>query len=387
TFMQFSDGVNFLADGIGREIFEGLCADGGRGSEEGDDTIVWITTRVEVLKRLYDSLITQSGVQFSFHTQVVGIEKSSDSRVTHTICSAKSGLFAVEAGVFIDCTGDADLAALAGAQCEKGDPEGNMMPGTLCSLWADVDWDAVHRDGRWAQSVLQSVIEAGGFPVPDKHLPGMARVGEHLGGGNIGHTFGVDGTDEVSLTEALITGRKLMLDYERFYKKHMTGYEKMELVMTGSLLGIRESRRVTGDYVLCLDDFKTRAVFDDEIGRYCYPVDIHASKPDSAQFAAFEKEFESLRYGPGESYGIPYRALIPQGLDNVLVAGRCISSDRYIQGSVRVMPGCFITGQAAGVAAALAAKRTDANTRAISIEELQGKLRDMGAYLPNFHAR
>ena len=97
------------------------------------------------------------------------------------------------------------------------------------------------------------------------------------------------------------------------------------------------------------------AVFEDEIGRYCYPVDIHASKPDIKSFKEFEEQYrKTLRYQKGESYGIPYHTLVPKGLSNVLIAGRCISSDRYIQGSIRVMPRCYITGQAAGVAAAIA---------------------------------
>ena len=140
----------------------------------------------------------------------------------------------------------------------------------------------------------------------------------------------------------------------RFYKEYLKGFERMELVASGSLLGIRESRRILGDYVLNLEDFKRRAIFDDEIGRYSYPVDIHASRPGEKEYKQFEEEFRTLRYDKGESYGIPYRTLTPRGLENLLVAGRCISSDRYLQGSVRVMPGCFITGQAAGVAAALA---------------------------------
>lgn len=387
AFMQFTDGVNFLADGIGREIYDRLRAAKGSGPDDGEENrYLCVAIRAEVLKRVYDSLMADSGAEFAFQTQVIGIEKSSEGKVTHAICAAKSGIFAVEAKVFVDCTGDGDLAVLAGAGYEKGDADGSMMPGTLCSLWADIDWASVRADGRWAQSVLQSVIDQGEFPVPDRHLPGMYRIGTHVGGGNIGHTFGVDGTDERSLTQAFVYGRRLALDYERFYKEHLRGYEDMELVATAPLMGIRESRRIAGDYVLCLDDFKARACFDDEIGRYAYPVDIHAAKPDADHFAAFEKEFEALRYGPGESYGIPYRSLVAQGLDNILVAGRCISSDRYIQGSVRVMPGCFITGQAAGVAAALAAG-ADGDVRAVRIEELQSKLSDMGAYLPNFGGR
>ena len=86
-----------------------------------------------------------------------------------------------------------------------------------------------------------------------------------------------------------------------------------------------------GDYVLCLDDFKSRAVFPDEIGRYNYAVDIHAAKPDLASYKKYAEAFKNLRYGKGESYGIPYRCLVPRKLTNVLVAGRCVSTDRYMQ--------------------------------------------------------
>jgi len=133
---------------------------------------------------------------------------------------------------------------------------------------------------------------------------------------------------------------------------------------------------------LNLNDFQARAVFADEIGRYAYPVDIHASDPSAETHAKFMEAFQSLRLNPGESYGIPYRTLTPKGLSNVLVAGRCISTDRAVQGSVRVMPGCYITGQAAGVAAALASRK-DLDVHAVDVTEVQGRLKEMGAYLPN----
>jgi hypothetical protein len=124
-------------------------------------------------------------------------------------------------------------------------------------------------------------------------------------------------------------------------------------------------------------------VFDDEIGRYSYPVDIHIARPDRESYETFRKEFTSLRLGKGESYGIPYRILTPRGLDNLLVAGRCVSTDRNMQASIRVMPGCYITGQATGLAAAMAVQQT-ATTRGIDVKDLQTRLKAMGAYLPNY---
>lgn len=382
AFMQFGDGENFLAAGFGQEVLTRLQAIGGT-TPERDGVTGSFPIRAEVLKRLYDEMLVEAGVTFGLHTNLVAVECDA-GHVSSAICWGKSGLFAVRAKLHVDCTGDGDLAAWAGAPFEKGDEHGDMMPGTLCQLWADVDLKAFGKSGVGPQNArIDDACDDGVFTYRDKHLPGIWAVMPGIGGGNVGHTFGVDSTDERSLTDALVWGRKLVCEYERYYKEYLAGFENMKLVGTGSLLGVRESRRITGDYVLCLDDFKSRAVFDDEIGRYSYPVDIHVSRPDDeAEYQRFMKEFEELRYATGESYGVPYRTLVPCDLGNVLVAGRCTSTDRFLQGSIRVMPGCYITGQAAGMAAALAVE-TGTDARGVDVGELQGRLKGMGAYLPN----
>ncbi len=375
-FMPLTDGVHMLAGGVGEDVLRRLKKAGGTGP--GSD----VTIRAEVLKRVYDDLLLEAGVGFLFQANLIAVE-AEGGKVLAAVLAGKSGLFAVKARMYLDCTGDGDLAAWAGAPFEKGDAQGNMMAGTLCSLWADIDWEAVRRGGLGTgEKRLEDAFRDKVFTIEDRHLPGMFRVGERTGGGNIGHTFGLDSTDERSITEALLHARKSLLEYERYYKEYLKGFEQMELVSTGSHLGARESRRIVGDYVLNLDDFKSRAVFADEIGRYNYAVDIHAAKPDVASYQQYAKDFRSLRYGKGESYGVPYRSLVPQKLSNVLVAGRCISTDRYMQSSIRVMPGCFITGQAIGVAAAIAASG-GGDARAVAVAELQRRLKAMGAYLPN----
>ncbi|MBN2311648.1 MAG: FAD-dependent oxidoreductase [Candidatus Hydrogenedentes bacterium] len=376
VFMQFSDGENFLAGGVGREVLTNLQEAGGTGPAGG------ATIRAEVLKRVYDDMLLKAGVDFTFETTLVDIE-AAEGTVSLAVLAAKSGLFAVRAKHYVDCTGDGDLAAWAGAPFEKGDEEGNMMAGTLCSVWADVDWERARAYGMQNQQTrLDDAFKDKVFTVEDRHLPGMWRIGERLAGGNLGHTYGVDGTDERSVTEAVIWARKLILEYERYYKEYLEGFEDMTLVTLGAMHGIRETRRILGDYVLNLEDFNQRATFDDEIGRYSYPVDIHAGKSGNTAYEVFAKEHKELRYGKGENYGIPYRSILARGLSNVLVAGRCISTDRYMQSSVRVMPGCFITGQAAGVAAALAAEK-GTDTRGVAVDELQGRLKELGAFLPN----
>jgi hypothetical protein len=381
-FCVFGDSVNFYADGVGRRVYDEVYAREATSSAPGCMSPV---IHAEALKRIYDDLIVASGAAYQLMTQIIGIEQDGPN-LTHVICWGKSGLFAVAAKAFVDCTGDGDLCAWGGAPCEKGDDSGGLMPGTLCSLWSGIDWErvqAARAEGLRDDSQCPRAIADGIFTIGDKHLPGMAMTSqEGLGGGNIGHTFNVDNTDERTVTQGLVWGRKLMLEYERYYKEYLKGFEQMRLVATGSLLGIRETRRVMGDYRMVLEDFQQQSVFPDEIGRFNYPVDIHASTNDEAAHKKFLEEFTTLRYQAGESYGIPYRALVPQGLDNVLVAGRCISSDRYLQSSVRVMPGCFITGQAAGVAAALAAAGGH-GTRQVDVAELQQRLKKLGGFLPN----
>lgn len=385
-FMPFGDGVHTLAAGIGTEVLERMLAVCGR--RPGDTTDYRLRGEygidAEALKRVYDDLVRDAGVAFAFFTHLIDAEREGD-RLQTGLFWGKSGIFAVEAAVWIDATGDGDLAFLAGAPCEQGDAEGRMMPGTLCSRWTHVDFEQAVADGlRWGHGAhVEQAWKDGVLPVCDKHLPGVWPVRGDLVGGNIGHTFGVDGTDERSLTRAMVEGRRQMVAYGDYYRRYLkSGFSRMELAVTGELPGIRETRRVMGDYVLILDDFLRRATFDDEIGRNNYAVDIHVMRPDDeAEFARFNREFNTLRMKPGESYGIPYRALTPRGLRNLLVAGRCISAAREMQASIRVMPCCFVTGQAAGVAAAMAAAAGD--TRALAAGELRRRLRRLGAYLPD----
>jgi hypothetical protein len=376
AFMTFSDGTNFLAGGIGREVLDALR------SAEGTVPVDGKGIRAEVLKRVYDQMLIDEGVRFAFHTHLVDVVET-EGHVHQAICTGKSGMFAIEAKAYVDCTGDGDLSVFAGATFEKGDAEGSMMPGTLCSLWGGVDWKTIRESGLGTgNSRIEDAFRDGVFTLEDRHLPGMWRVGDAIGGGNIGHTFGLDGTCEESLTRAYIWGRKSLREYEQYYKTYLKGFESMELVATGSLMGVRESRRIVGDYVLNIDDFDPKSTFDDEIGRYSYPIDIHIAKPDKESYDKFYKEFTSLRLGKGESYAIPYRILTPAKLTNVLVAGRCVSTDRNMQASIRVMPGCYITGQAAGIAATMAVAEGK-SVHDIDVGELQSKLIAMGAFLPN----
>lgn len=375
AFMQFNSGDIFLAEGIGREVHTYL-------REKAPECYLPYCPNsipIEILKLCYDEMMQNCGADFSFFTSVLDVQMK-DNAIDAVICSSKQGLFAVKAKMYIDCTGDGDLAFRAGAECRKGDDEtGEMMAATLCALWEGADFSKMDQP---QASRLEDAFRDRVFTNEDRHLPGMWRIKEGVVGSNAGHIYDVDGTDSDSLTGAMLASRKQIREYRRYYREYLHGYENLELVISAPQIGIRESRRIMGEYILNLNDFMNRASFDDEIGRYCYPVDIHAGRNTNEGYQKYKQEFTNLRYKAGESYGIPYRALVAKGLDNLLMAGRCISTDRYMQSSVRVMPGCYITGQAAGAAAAIASE-TGCAAKDVDIRRLQKQLKSMGAYLPN----
>ena len=377
TFVSFTDGLHFMAGGIGREVYDWCVAENPAGVRYNHSNNIGIPA--EGLKRFYDELVTQAGVEFLFFATMVDVI-GTDGHVDAVVVAAKSGLYAVSAKVFVDATGDGDLCARAGAPWEMGDENGVVMSSTLCSLWVDVDWEEPY-EAQNAQ--LERAFADHVFSWEDRHLPGIFATGEHTGGGNIGHSFGVNGTEEADLTRGMVEGRRILPEFVRYYRDYVGGaFRDAYPVATGAVLGVRESRRILGDYVLTIEDFHNRSSLEDEIGRYSYPIDIHIPVPTKEAYEAFEKEHSTMVYREGETYGIPYRTLLPRELGNVFVAGRCVSTDKKMQSSIRVMPGCFITGQAVGVAAAMCAEEGK-ETREVPVGILQDRLVAMGGYLPN----
>ena len=373
-FATFSDGEKCIAKGIGWDI---------RQSVSKDKPLEWNWTPIdaEELKRTYDKLLVEHGVEVLFFTTLYDVIVE-NGKVEELILGSKTGLFTAKAKIYIDCTGDGDLCAFGGADFAMGDENGDVMGQTLCSLWANVDWS--NRPPYNDNTFVDKAVEEGALSARDKHISGFFYRGNGLAGGNIGHIYLKNPTDEKELSLGMIQARQSLVEYENYYKKYLGyGYENASICATAPMLGVRETRRITCDYTLGVRDFLNRAVFEDEIGRYSYAIDIHEKNDSSEEHTRFEKEFQhDYRYKVGESYGIPYRCLIPVSFSNVLVAGRCVGTDREMQGSIRVMPSCFLTGQAAGTAAALAVESE--NVRSISIKQLQKALLALGAYLPNF---
>ena len=367
--MNFDDGVRFISGGFGREVYDRL----GYSHEYKRS---WHNVRIEKLKRIYDDMILESRVDLLLYTSLVDAV-SEGGRVKYILVSTPSGPVAIVGRVFIDATGTGLLSALAGAEFSYGDGEGRTMSATVCSLWGGVDFERKPRDADFYEAAYADGV----FSYYDNALPGIKRnfpeVG--VGGGNVGHAFGVDDRDARSMTEATVSARRTMSEYERFYRGYVPGCERATLLRTADYIGIRESRRIRCEYELCADDFRRTEPFYDEIGRYSYPIDIHPMTADAEGMKNFYKSV-SIKHEDGETYGIPYRALVVRGFDNLLVAGRSISADRSMQASARVIPCCYITGQAAGVGAAIAVASGCA-ARDVDVRELQSRLKNLGAYI------
>lgn len=379
-FMQWGDGVRDLACGFGTRFRDRLRAVGGMpGQGQAFD--------FEVVKREYDRVMVESGADFLFHVRVIDVIVE-DGAIRGAICASPSGVWAVRAKVFVDATGNGDVAAQAGVPFEKGDAAGHLMPASLLSAWDGIDWARWRREAPPGPqpfgAALARAAADGLFKEPDLHMTGLYAFADGYATANVGHVFGLDGTDDRSLTKGYLRGRESMQEYQRYFREYLKrGLENARLVETAALMGVRETRRIRGDYVMTLDDYMKRAVFPDEIGRYAYPIDIHPSSADKAAYERHREEFDRLyKYGKGESYGIPYRILCAKGVRNLLVAGRCVSTDQKVQASIRVMPACYVTGQAAGFAAAMAAGGAG-DVHAIDVARLQRNLADFGAYLPN----
>ena len=325
-------------------------------------------------------MVIESGVKLLLFTKVIDVIMK-ESEIDCAVVSSKSGIYAVKARFYIDCTGDGDFSVKAGADFEFGDENGVTMPATLCSFWSGIDFEnKVLPDGYKVGDAYMK----GTLSQLDLLLPGIKETDRTtgVGGGNVGHAFAVDDTDEEKLTKAMINSRKIVAEYQDYYREYVPGCEKANLCVTSNVLGIRESRRIVCDYKMNYMDYVNRAVFEDEIGRYNYPIDIHPKAPDQESIDKFVKD-TALKYQEGESYGISLKALSVKKVNNLFVAGKCISADREMQASMRVMPCCFITGQATGVASAVCID-DGTDSHSVNYKKVQEKLIDMGAYLPNY---
>jgi hypothetical protein len=392
-FCGYHDGEKIIARGIAEKILL-ACRDNVPHFKKAmsENPLSSPGIDQEFLKRIYDDMLVEAGVDILFGTQLCGVEMADSNKIDAILASNKSGVSAFRASVYVDCTGDGDMAAWAGADFEKGDENGSLQPATHCFAITNIDEYAFENGAHIhffdPDSPIHKAVHSSKYPLIEELHSCLRQIGPKTFGFNTGHLFDVDNTDPENLSKALIHGRKMAAQYRDAFAEFHPAFKNSFLCCTGSLMGIRETRRITGDYVLTADDYLERRSFSDEICRNAYGIDVHFSKEIALSFP--HKSIEEVKgiiskrtkhYEKGESFGVPYRCLTPKGMDNILVAGRCISSDRQANGSIRIMACCLNTGEAAGIAAAMACRET-CNVHDVDTNELRERLLDNGAYLP-----
>ncbi|UKS27137.1 FAD-dependent oxidoreductase [Paenibacillus sp. HWE-109] len=378
AFCPYSDGEKPVIRGIGLELLDKMKqAAGDDFLRHYKDQLDWVPIDVETLKRVYDAELLASGAKVLFHTIADQVLLEGD-RISGLVISNKSGRSVIQAKLYIDASGDADLAALAGVPFLSGGEHGELQPGTMCYVVTGVDRARFEQylvetdDNNQIEKTVMKAQQNGDLPEGRKRISGMAWITDSVVGFNFGHIFGIDGTNAEDLTRAAIEGRQLIDTQLRFLRKYVPGFEHIFLAHSGDQIGIRETRRIQGDYTLVVEDFLTMRSFEDDIARNSYFIDIHLANASSTM---------TIKHLPkGKSHGVPFRCMLPQGKSNLIVAGRSVSSDRPVQGSLRVMPNCFAMGEAAGVSAAMASS-AGIGFREVSIPELQNKLIAQGAWL------
>lgn len=383
SWCPFWDKEKIIYKGIAEEIFLESRAQLDNYNENMYD---WVPIDPEGLKLIYDSKVTESGADVLFNTCLTYVDQN-QGEVQAIIVSNKAGLAAYKAKVYIDCTGDADLCYFAGATVLPKDDESGYQPATLCFSLANVDENAYKNEEYLhpnnPNSPIYKIVESGNYDIPDTHVC-LSPIYNGTYGFNAGHIWDVENGDPACVSNALIRGRKLAHEIHRALKDYQPkAFGASKIANTAAVIGIRESRRILGDYVLTIDDYMDRKTFPDEICRNCYYIDIHNSKAEIDDF--FEGKLEApertRRYSKGESHGIPYRCLTPKGLKNVLVAGRSISTDRTVQASTRVMPVCLCMGEAAGKAAVIAKESEQIDVHSIDVRKLRQWIIEDNGYI------
>lgn len=323
----------------------------------------------EAVKRVATTMLEEAGVEILVRTSVVGL--SSEEAGLHAIrINNKSGAQTVYATRVIDCTGDGDLAAMAGAEFEIGRRgDGITQPMTMIFALVGVDLDEAVRSGvgweaPWEEVAprrgsrrnrsVQIDFSRWGSEISALLPNGVPRMWVHDHGdgmfytGNFAHIGLLNGANGGQLSAGEIEGRKFVWSFVDFLRACVPGFDSARIANVATHIGVRETRRVHGQYWITYEDAVRARQFADSVAQSGNMLDVHH---------AVKGEFERLPLGSQidgfGSFGIPFGALVPRGVDGMLMAGRCVSGEREAQASFRVMGTCMAMGQAAGTAAAI----------------------------------
>lgn len=351
----------YLSQGIFKEILNELNSFGGLLNESRFNE--------EYLKLILNRMAQKAGVTLLFNTTFVEVKKES-RRITSAVFVNKSGKFEVAADFFADATGDADVAFSAGCPNHVGREDGLCQPMTLCFRMVNVDVDKVMRSKDEINRIYREFQNKGSIKNPREDVLMFTVPIEgviHFNSTRIVKLNPVDGFD---VTKAEIEAREQVVELVNFMKENIAGFENSVLMSTAIQIGVRESRMIDGQYTLTQEDLQACTKFADGIAACNYDIDIHNPEGSGTSHWYFPE---------GEYYTIPYRCLLPQKADNLIVAGRCISSTHEAQASYRIMPVVCCIGEAAGTAVSIA-KKDCVPLTAVNTDKLRKTLKQNGAF-------
>lgn len=329
----------------------------------------------EKLKTVMEEMCLESGVKLLYHTVVIGCDTESNN-ISRVYAADNNNIISISAKMFIDTTGSAALAYKAGAETMRGNDDGILQTASTFFIISGVDKKALDEHmkaneemrSRYFMDIIEKGQKDGSFPCGTQKL----RIFENPDGNWTVNMAQVDEQvnelDGEAITKAEIEQRNQIVKIIDFMRKNIKPLSDIKLVSTASDIGIRESRRIVGKTVFCLDDIKNAYKFDDRIAVCANSIDIH------------QKNCVSYTAHSGKNYYIPLSCLISKNIDNLLTAGKSLSADKYAFAAVRVMPPCIAMGEAAGTTAALAAKYS-VTASDVSYKEVQEILIKNGAYL------
>lgn len=375
TFYGFyTPGVNKkVVGGIGDEVVDALTKQDAafiRANTYGAGG--GVTYCPETLKMVWDDLCHLAGVNVLLHSYCTDVVISGDNRsVVGALLTGKAGLMRVDARQVVDATGDADVCARAGAAYDVAGENAPAQALTTTFRVAGVDTEQARSFPKEQLfRLMREAAASGDYNLPRLEGSIHRTPVEGMALANMTRLEGYDPLDPVSLTRAEVDGRSQVRAYVRFLRDRVPGYGDCRLAAMSTQVGVRESRRVHGDYQLTVDDVLSARKFPDVIAQCGAPVEDHTGGSDT-----------TWAYIPDCGvYDVPFRCLSPRGLDNVLVAGRCLSATHEAHASCRSIAQCMAMGQAAGTAAAMAAGE-DVAPRALKLSDLQDHLMRDGAIL------
>lgn len=352
-----------LSQGLFTEILERLRAMGGLCPS-------WEQSfNEETLKLVLNRMVCESGADILFQSYITDA-KCVDGRVQEITISSVSGKHQISADYFIDATGDANLATLCGFDFVLGrESDGLCQPMTLSFRVANVDPEKYAKCADKINPLYKKYKSEGKITNPRENLLIFKTPCESILHFNSTRVVKLDPTNVYDLTRAEIIAREQVFEIIQLLKDNFDAFENAYLVSTGMQIGVRESRKIVGEYTLTRDDIVSLKGFEDSIAVCNYDIDIHSPDGSGTSHYYFEK---------GDYYTIPYRCLIPRGSKNLLVAGRCVSATHEAQASIRTMPTCVNLGQGAGEACAIA-HSSCCDVSQIDIKLLQDTLVKNGA--------